>query len=212
MSQQSSSRSRQQQQEPSNFIQKTLLNIWDNLDFLGRALMGDLWRTIYLSIQDAIALGVLLTLPSLVGRVIIGKDFSGFNSFANLRGADLRGADLEGANSTSADLKGANLSNFNLNRVNLNGANLNEADLSNTNLKNAFLIGSYLNGAKLNRANLNEADLSGADLSFADLTDAIVEKTRFINSLGISESLKQNLYARGAKFEDSPGDHSEVFT
>ncbi len=41
--------------------------------------MGDLWRTVYLSVQDAIALSVLLQLPSLVGRIIIGKDFSSFD-------------------------------------------------------------------------------------------------------------------------------------
>lgn len=41
--------------------------------------MGELWRTIYLSVQDAIALGVLLQLPSLVGKIIIGKDFSSFD-------------------------------------------------------------------------------------------------------------------------------------
>lgn len=59
--------------------QQLLLNIWEPLDVLGHGLMGDLWRTVYLSIQDAIALGVLLQLPSLVGRVIIGKDFSSFD-------------------------------------------------------------------------------------------------------------------------------------
>jgi len=68
-----------QEQEPPNRFQKFLLKIWENLDFLGKALMGDLWRTVYLSIQDAIALGVLLQLPSFVGRIIIGKDFSSFD-------------------------------------------------------------------------------------------------------------------------------------
>jgi hypothetical protein len=41
--------------------------------------MGDLWRAVYLSVQDAIALSILLQLPSFIGRVIIGKDFSGFD-------------------------------------------------------------------------------------------------------------------------------------
>jgi hypothetical protein len=49
------------------------------LDVLGQGLMGDLWRTVYLSVQDAIALGTLLQLPSLVGRIIIGKDFASFD-------------------------------------------------------------------------------------------------------------------------------------
>ena len=41
--------------------------------------MGDLWRTVYLSIQDTIALSILLTIPSRVGQFIIHKDFSSFD-------------------------------------------------------------------------------------------------------------------------------------
>jgi hypothetical protein len=59
--------------------QQFLMNVWEPLDVLGHGLMGDLWRTVYLSVQDAIALSVLLQLPSLIGRVIIGKDFSSFD-------------------------------------------------------------------------------------------------------------------------------------
>jgi hypothetical protein len=47
-----------------------LKNIWEPLDFLGKSLMGDLWRTTYLSIQDAIALSTLLQVPGLIGKVI----------------------------------------------------------------------------------------------------------------------------------------------
>lgn len=46
---------------------------------LGSSLMGDLWENVYLSIQDAVALSILLQLPSLIGRIIIGKDFSAFD-------------------------------------------------------------------------------------------------------------------------------------
>jgi hypothetical protein len=59
--------------------EQLLLNIWEPLDVLGQGFMGDLWRTVYLSVQDAIALSILLQLPSLIGRVIIGKDFSSFD-------------------------------------------------------------------------------------------------------------------------------------
>ena len=59
--------------------QSLLISVWEPLDVLGRGLMGDLWRTVYLSVQDAIALGTLLQLPGFVGRVIIGKDFSSFD-------------------------------------------------------------------------------------------------------------------------------------
>lgn len=35
--------------------ERLLLNVWEPLDVLGRGLMGDLWRAVYLSVQDAIA-------------------------------------------------------------------------------------------------------------------------------------------------------------
>jgi hypothetical protein len=59
--------------------QAFLVSFWESLDQLGKGLMGELWRTVYLSIQDAIALGVLLQVPSWVGRIIIGKDFASFD-------------------------------------------------------------------------------------------------------------------------------------
>ena len=59
--------------------QKLLLNIWEPLDLLGQGLLGDLWRTTYLSIQDAIALSILLRIPELIGRLIISKEFTSFD-------------------------------------------------------------------------------------------------------------------------------------
>ena len=58
------------------FTERFLMNLWEPLDLLGQGLMGDLWRTVYLSVQDAIALSTLLQLPSFLGRIIMGKDFS----------------------------------------------------------------------------------------------------------------------------------------
>jgi hypothetical protein len=59
--------------------ERLLLNLWEPLDVFGRGLMGALWKTVYLSLQDAVALSILLQLPSLIGRFIIGKDFSSFD-------------------------------------------------------------------------------------------------------------------------------------
>ena len=59
--------------------EKVLENIFEPLDLLGQRLMGELWRTFYLSVQDAIALGLLLQIPGLIGRWIIGKEFSSFD-------------------------------------------------------------------------------------------------------------------------------------
>ncbi|MDJ0735043.1 MAG: hypothetical protein QNJ47_13425 [Nostocaceae cyanobacterium] len=60
--------------------QQILMKIWEPLDVLGQGLMGDMWRTFYLSIQDAIALSLILKMPSLVSHIIIGKDFSSLES------------------------------------------------------------------------------------------------------------------------------------
>jgi hypothetical protein len=60
-------------------IEKCLDNILEPLDLIGQRLMGELWRTFYLSVQDAIALSCLLQIPGLIGRWIIGKEFSSFD-------------------------------------------------------------------------------------------------------------------------------------
>ncbi|MBD2387251.1 hypothetical protein H6G32_17825 [Cylindrospermum sp. FACHB-282] len=59
---------------------KTLvMNVSEFVDQLLYGLMGDLGRTVYASIQDAIALGILLKVPGLIGQIILGKDFSSFD-------------------------------------------------------------------------------------------------------------------------------------
>ena len=68
------------QTSAGNRTQGFLMSIWEPLDVLGQSLMGELWRTFYLSIQDAIALSLLLQIPSLFSHIIIGKDFSSLES------------------------------------------------------------------------------------------------------------------------------------
>jgi len=60
-------------------IERFLDNILEPIDLVGQRLLGDLWKTLYFSIQDAIALGLLLQIPSFIGKIIIGKDFSSFD-------------------------------------------------------------------------------------------------------------------------------------
>lgn len=55
-----------------------LENCWEPVDQIGQALMGDLWRIVYLSIQDAIALYLLVLIPDSIGKWIFGKSFSDF--------------------------------------------------------------------------------------------------------------------------------------
>ncbi|ACK65866.1 hypothetical protein PCC8801_1823 [Rippkaea orientalis PCC 8801] len=54
-------------------------NILEPIDVIGRRLLGSLWKTFYESVQDAIALSLLLQIPSLIGKVIIGKEFSSYD-------------------------------------------------------------------------------------------------------------------------------------
>jgi hypothetical protein len=56
-----------------------LEKISEPLDVVGSRLMGDLWRTFYLTVQDAIALSLILQVPGIIGQVILGKSFSSFD-------------------------------------------------------------------------------------------------------------------------------------
>jgi hypothetical protein len=56
-----------------------LLSIWEPVNLVGHSLTGDLWKTIYSTLQDTIALALALRLPGLIGKWIIGKDFSAFD-------------------------------------------------------------------------------------------------------------------------------------
>ncbi len=129
------------------------------------------------------------------------KNIQTLEDYLNVSGAYLSGAYLSGAYLSGADLIGANLSDAYLRGAYLSSANLIGADLSGANL-----IGADLSGANLSNANLRGANLSGANLSNANLSNAEVNAAIFRDDQGISEELKQNLIARGAKFVESPGE------
>ena len=153
-------------------------------------------------------------------------------SDSDVSGAYLIGAYLIGANLSRANLSRANLIGANLNRANLNRAYLNRAYLNNANLSDSYLSGADLrdadlrfadlrfadlrfadlSGAKLSGADLSGADLIGANLSGANLSGIQVEKTRFLDNLGITEEQKKDLIKRGAIFEDSPGNPAGILT
>ena len=80
-------------------------------------------------------------------------------------------------------------------------------DRERTNSRITYANNAQLFFFKLFRWNLFDADLSGANLSSAK-----VENSLFGYNKGISDSLRQDLIRRGAIFEDSPGDRSEVLT
>ena len=159
-------------------------------------------------------------------------------SDADLSDADLSDADLSDADLSDANLSGAKLSNANLSGasffyVNFSGADLSDADLSNADLsgvicwntnlcnvnlkyadlKYADLRYADLRGANLKYADLGYADLRGANFSSTNFSNANVKNARFINSTGISESMKLDLIQRGAYFEDfSDNNNSSIYS
>ncbi len=64
---------------PREKAEKVLAAVFDPVDVIGKAVMGDLWKTFCETVQDAIALSLLLQIPSLIGKWILGKEFSGFD-------------------------------------------------------------------------------------------------------------------------------------
>ncbi|MCG6135185.1 MAG: hypothetical protein MET45_11040 [Nostoc sp. LLA-1] len=78
MSQQQKMHNSQLTTELGRKTEKFLRTIWEPLDLFGKSLMGNYWRTVYLSIQDAIAIYILLKIPDFIGHLIYGKSFSNF--------------------------------------------------------------------------------------------------------------------------------------
>ncbi len=58
---------------------KLVFNILEFVDQIFYGLMGQLGRTVYASIQDAIALSIILQIPGFISEFIIGKNFSSFD-------------------------------------------------------------------------------------------------------------------------------------
>jgi uncharacterized protein YjbI with pentapeptide repeats len=132
-----------------------------------------------------------------------GANFSGTKTTrTSFRYAKLIDADLSNVWWRSSRLNGADLSHANLQGARV-GYDLNSANLSNANLCNANLHLAHLCGVNFSHANLADADLSGADLFGANFSDADVTNTKFGDNRGMDPSLKQDLMARGAIFEDS---------
>lgn len=132
---------------------------------------------------------------------------------ADFRGVNTKGSLFKAAAAlVGATLVGATLGGVDLSTVILVLANLSGANLSKANLASADLSGADLSEADLSGANLSGANLSGANLSGTNLRDAKVEGAIFSDNRGLSELARADLKRRGAIFEDSPGDRSEVLS
>lgn len=58
-----------------------LSKLWGPIDELGKVFFGELWQDVYLSIQDALALSVLVKLPAAVNDWVLGgESFSSFST------------------------------------------------------------------------------------------------------------------------------------
>ena len=55
----------------------------ENIDPIGRAIFGGLWRDVYETLQDAIALCFLFSIPGWIGKLVLGADYSGFDQCYN---------------------------------------------------------------------------------------------------------------------------------
>ncbi len=64
-------------------IEELLETLWKPLDTIGQALMGTLWRDVYETFQDAIALCFLFSIPGWIGTLILKEDYSGFDECHN---------------------------------------------------------------------------------------------------------------------------------
>jgi hypothetical protein len=73
-------KTKQPKTKSGKFVSKVLLFFAEPIDLLGKALIGDLWRTLYLTTQDAIALSLIVQLPGALGQKILGKNFSSFDT------------------------------------------------------------------------------------------------------------------------------------
>jgi hypothetical protein len=64
---------------PKNKVDRFISEFFDTLDSIGNRIFGAWWMFIYESVQDAIALSILVRLPNLLSNWLIGKDFSSFD-------------------------------------------------------------------------------------------------------------------------------------
>jgi hypothetical protein len=60
-------------------VENFFITISDPIDVIGSKVFGDLWRQLYMAVQDAIALAFLLKVPGAVGALVVGKDFTGWD-------------------------------------------------------------------------------------------------------------------------------------
>jgi len=61
-------------------VAKRLDNWLDVVHVVGSRLLGPLWMTLFESVQDAITLGLIVKIPSILSKWTIGQEFSGLDA------------------------------------------------------------------------------------------------------------------------------------
>lgn len=56
-----------------------LNTIWELLDTVGKKIFGELWESIYLTVQDGIGLYIIVHIPSLIMLAFFGKTFFSYS-------------------------------------------------------------------------------------------------------------------------------------
>jgi hypothetical protein len=129
------------------------------------------------------------------------KDLAGGNFLgAVLNSVELSGSDLSCLNFRGAILTDADLSEANLSNANLSGADLSGAYLESANLQNADFHKASLALVNLISSNLSHANLTQTNITNANLSGATVTETLFGDNPGMTDTLKEKLKQRGAKF------------
>jgi uncharacterized protein YjbI with pentapeptide repeats len=100
---------------------------------------------------------------------------------------------LKFPNLTGADLSGLVLDKVNFIRGNLSGANV----------RGSSLVDAELIFANFTNADLRDANLSGATLNETIWLNALVEECEMGRGIGLTETQRQELRIRGAKFQDN---------
>ena len=62
--------------EETNIVEKVFA---EYIDPIGKAVMGELWRDVYETLQDAISLSFLFLIPGWIGKLILKEDYSSFD-------------------------------------------------------------------------------------------------------------------------------------
>ena len=62
-----------------NIVEQVLEKAGESIDPIGKALMGQLWRDVYETFQDAIALSLLFVIPGVIVKFFTGVDYSDFD-------------------------------------------------------------------------------------------------------------------------------------